>query len=329
MPTLEQMVGQRLMVGFKGTDLNDDLRFLVRKLGVGGIILFKRNLVAPDQIRRLCRGVQRYAAELGLPPLFIAVDQEGGCVSRLPPPYSQFEGNPAMSSEEDARRFAEITGKELSEAGFNMNMAPVLDIAHADCDSIMAARAFGADPDWVARLGNLVIEGFQRQGIMAVAKHFPGIGRTVLDSHMDLPSLSADYESLVNYDLLPFNKAIERRVDGMMLSHIIYEGIDPKWPASLSRRITADLLRSQLQFEGVVLTDDLDMGAIENHFDIRTVVDRLMIADIDIALICHSMEKMEAAFEQMIQSAVDSQELRRSMKKSFERIMRLKQKYLI
>jgi beta-N-acetylhexosaminidase len=329
MPTLERLIGQRLMVGFNGTDLNEDLRHLIKELSPGGIILFKRNLESPDQIQRLCRDAQQYVADCGLPPLFIAIDQEGGCVSRLPAPYTQFEGNPAMRGEEDARRFAEITGAELSDAGFNMNMAPVLDIAPSDCNSIMAERAFGPDPGWVSRLGNVVIEGLQRQRIMAVAKHFPGIGRTVLDSHTDLPSLAADYESLMAFDLLPFREAIKHRVVGMMLSHIIYEGIDPKWPASLSRRIARDLLRRELNFDGLVLTDDLDMGAISGHFDIRTAIERVMHAGIDIALICHSIDKMQIAFEHMLDAVSGSNTLRRSANESFDRIMKLKGRYLI
>jgi beta-N-acetylhexosaminidase len=318
----ERMAGQRLMVGFVGTELNADLCHLIKNLKIGGIILFRRNLETPDQITRLCKDAQQYAHECGLAPLFIAVDQEGGCVSRLPQPYSQFEGNPSMRSKADARRFAEITGSELKTAGFNMNMAPVLDVAPTDGDSIMKDRAFGGDPHWVTQMGLLVIDGLREKRVVPVAKHFPGIGRTVLDSHRDLPRMAADYDSLSAYDLLPFRKAIQHRIEAVMLSHILYERLDPKWPASLSRRIASDLLRSKLGFDGVVITDDLDMGAIDDRFDIRTVIDRIMICDIDIALICHSIEKMEVAFEQILNS------LSGSTHAAYERIMRLKKHYL-
>ena len=329
MPPDRNLAGQRLMVGFDGTDLNDDLRYLIRELNIGGIILFRRNLESPQQIRTLCGNAQRYAARCGLLPLFIAVDQEGGCVSRLPEPFSQFAGNPSMRSEQDARRFAEVTGAELAAAGFNMNMAPVLDVAAADCDSVMAERAFGTDAGWVARMGSLVIEGLQRRHIMAVAKHFPGIGRTVLDSHFALPRLAADFNSLAGRDLPPFQKAIESSVEGMMLSHIIYEHLDPEWPASLSKRIANDLLRVRLRFEGVVITDDLDMDAIARHFELPTAIERIAAAGIDIALICHSMDKMQTAFEEMIKAISGSENRRRLASASYGRILRLKRRYLL
>ena len=328
MAPLKKLVGQRLMVGFVGTEINTDLRYLIRTLKIGGIILFRRNIESPEQISRLCRDAQRYASECDLAPLFIAVDQEGGCVSRLPEPYSQFEGNPSIQNEEDAHRFADITGSELKDAGFNMNMAPVLDVAPTDCNSIMAERVFGADPDWVALMGELVIEGLRKRRVIPIAKHFPGIGRTVLDSHKDLPMLNTDYDSLAAFDLIPFQKAIEKQVDGIMLSHIIYDGLDSEWPASLSRRICTDLLRIRLGFEGVVITDDLDMGAIAENFDILTAIDRIMVAEVDIALICHSMEKMEAAYEKMLTTLTRSTALKDSADASNKRIMRLKKKYL-
>ena len=328
MAPLNQLVGQRLMAGFVGTEINADLRYLIKALRIGGIILFRRNLDSPDQINRLCRDAQRYASECDLAPLFIAVDQEGGCVSRLPEPYSQFEGNPSIRNDEDAHRFADITGSELKDAGFNMNMAPVLDVAPTDCKSIMAERAFGADPEWVARMGGLVIEGLRKRRIIPVAKHFPGIGRTILDSHKDLPRLKTDYDSLAAFDLVPFQKAIEQQVDGIMLSHIIYDGLDPEWPASLSRNICSNLLRTRLGFGGVVITDDLDMAAIAENFDILTAIDRILVAEIDIALICHSMEKMEAAYGRMASMLTGSTALRESAATSYQRIMRLKKKYL-
>ena len=328
MAHLKQIAGQRIMVGFVGTEINADLRYLIKTLRIGGIILFRRNLESPDQIRRLCQDAQSYASKCDLAPLFIAVDQEGGCVSRLPEPYSQFEGNPSIRNDEDAHRFADITGSELIDAGFNMNMAPVLDIAPTDCNSIMAERAFGADPEWVAHMGSLVIEGFRNRRIIPVAKHFPGIGRTVLDSHEELPRLKTDLDGLAAFDLVPFQKAIEQQVEGIMLSHIIYDGLDAEWPASLSRRICSDLLRSKLGFHGVVLTDDLDMGAISENFDILTAVDRIMAAEIDIALICHSIEKMTSAFEKMLDRLSRSAALKENANASYRRIMRLKRNYL-
>jgi beta-N-acetylhexosaminidase len=324
----EFMAGQRLMAGFDGTGLNDDLRFLIGTLQVGGLILFSRNLETPEQISRLCGDCQAYAARCGLPPLFIAIDQEGGQVARLKPPFTRFPGNPAMKNTADAVHFARITAMELKSVGINMNMAPVLDVAPPNADSIMAGRAFGSDPEWVATMGMTVIDHFQRRGIMAVAKHFPGIGRTVLDSHLALPDLDVDAKALAGVDLVPFSTAINGNVAGIMLSHIRYTAIDPVWPASLSPAVTADLLRRKMGYRGVVMTDDLDMGAIKPNHDIDTAIDQILNADVDIALICHKGPDIQTACENIRRSLSDNHDLRKMGRRSVARILRLKGAYL-
>lgn len=324
----EFMAGQRLMVGFDGTGFNDDLKFLIKILRVGGLILFSRNLESPEQIRQLCRDCQDFAHRCGLPPLFIAIDQEGGQVARLKPPFTQFPGNPAMAHTDDAVHFARVTAEELTGVGINMNMAPVLDIVPEGTESIMAGRAFGSDPGWVSKMGTTVIDHLQQRGIMAVAKHFPGIGRTILDSHLALPNLDVDTDALAEFDLIPFEAAVRGDVAGIMLSHIRYTGIDPVWPASLSPAITADLLRKKMGYDGLVMTDDLDMGAIRPSHDIDTAIDQIMIADVDIALICHKGPDIQAACEKIRKSLTDSRGLRQMGRQSMERILRLKMFYL-
>jgi beta-N-acetylhexosaminidase len=209
-----------------------------------------------------------------------------------------------------------------------MDMAPVLDIAPEGVESIMAGRAFGSDPRWVADMGMTVIENMQRCGIMAVAKHFPGIGRTVLDSHMALPDLDVDLQTLTDFDLIPFKAAIAGNVAGIMLSHIRYTGIDTTWPASLSPAVTAGLLRRQLSYEGVVMTDDLDMGAIKPAFAIEAAIDQILKSDADIALICHKGPDIEAACRRIRQSLADDVTLRQMGEQSAKRILRLKRDYL-
>jgi len=325
---LEHLAGQRLMVGFEGINLNRDLRFLIDTLKVGGIILFAYNLSAPAEIKDLCASMQQYAALCGLPPLFIAIDQEGGQVARLKEPFTQFPGNPAMTGPQDADHFARVTAKELNDLGLNMNMAPVLDVAPEDTDSIMAGRSFGTTPDWVATMGSRVIKGLQQAGIMAVAKHFPGIGRTTVDSHFDLPFLDIGLEQMVATDLRPFASAIADQVTGVMLSHVRYPQIDPDWPASLSIIIARDLLRKQMGYQGLVMTDDLDMGAIRQYFDMRTAIQRLLQADIDLALVCHKGPDIETAYETILQKLTDNPDLKRRGEASVQRILKFKQKYI-
>jgi len=324
----EKLAGQRLMAGFEGKDFDRDLQGLIADLRVGGLILFKRNVESPQQLADLCRSAQDWARECGLPPLFVAIDQEGGQVARLGPPFTQFPGNPAMRDVPHAARFARITAAELAAVGINMNLAPVLDAVPRGSDSIMAQRAFGADAQWVARLGAAVIAELQTRGVMAVAKHFPGIGRTRLDSHIDLPFLDADLGSLQDYDLIPFRAAIQQQVAAVMLSHTLYRQLDPQWPASLSKSIARDLLRKRMGFKGVVLTDDLEMGAITRHYGLNAAIRQLLRADIDVALICRSAEKLRQAHALMVRKIGQSEERRSRAEAAAGRIMALKALYL-
>jgi len=321
----QQQAGQRLMIGFDGLELNDELKYNIAELKVGGIILFARNIASPGQVSDLCHAAQEFAIQKGQPPLLIGIDQEGGVVARLKPPFTQFPGNPAMVSIEEAEQFARITAEELTGIGVNINMAPVLDLADPSGDSVMARRVFGPDPDWVADMGAAVIRMLQSMGVLAVGKHFPGIGRTILDSHEDLPDLDIDLESLMASDLIPFKSAIDRGVAAIMLSHIRYLGLDDKWPASMSPAIARDLLRRQLAFDGLVLTDDIDMGALAKHYDITTIVAQCLAAEVDMILICHSGPKIKAAWGYIQQQFGESPEAAQAGQQSLERIMRVKQ----
>jgi beta-N-acetylhexosaminidase len=324
----EKLAGQRLMAGFEGTRLNAALQHLIVDLKVSGLILFRRNVESPAQLTELSRAAQQCARDCGQPPLFIAIDQEGGPVARLGPPFTQFPGNPAITNAAEAARFAEITASELASVGINMNLAPVLDVAPEGFDSVMAKRAFGPDPDRAGRLGETVIEGLQSRGVMAVAKHFPGIGRTTLDSHRDLPVMDADLPSIEGCDLIPFRAAIAKQVAGVMLAHILYSRLDPEWPASLSVGIARSMLRKQLGFEGVAITDDLEMGAIIRHYGFKSVIRQVLRADIDIALICHTAGKVETAYALMARKIGESAKRRGQAEAAAARIMSLKSRYL-
>lgn len=323
-----QAAGQRLMVGFDGTDLNAELKGLIDTIKVGGVILFSRNIVDPPQLQALCGSIQEWARNAGQPPLFIAIDQEGGEVARLKPPFTQFPGNPHMKDESDAEAFARITASELTKMGINMDMAPVMDVAPQEGESVMAGRVFGCDPEQVARMGCRVIEVLQNHGIMAVAKHFPGIGRTLLDSHLDLPTFDANPAELERFELPPFAAAIQKGVAGVMLSHIRYSGLDAEWPASISIAVARDLLRGRMGYDGLVLTDDLDMGAIRNSFDIHMVIERVLPAEIDIALICHAGPAIQTAYEAILNKWRKTEDLHFKNQACVKRILSLKRAYL-
>jgi beta-N-acetylhexosaminidase len=326
--SLRELAGQRLMVGFDGLEFGPDLAFLIEELCVGGVILFARNIAGPAQLEALCRDIQRHARRCGLPPLLVAIDQEGGPVTRLRPPFTQFSGPAGMTDEADAARFAAVTATELRAVGINMNLAPVLDVAPPDGPSVMIDRVFGGGPQRVAHLGGVVIAGLQRHGVMAVAKHFPGIGRTILDSHQHLPVLDVSAASLETCDLVPFRAAMARDVTGVMLSHILYPQLDPDWPASLSPAIARDLLRRRLGYAGLVLTDDLDMGAVAGRWPMDTCIRQIVEADVDMALICHRGPSMEAAAAELQRVLTHSPDRRQAGRVAVERILAAKARFV-
>ncbi len=321
-------LGQRLVIGFEGRSLTPELKEIIAGLKVAGVILFSPNLESPAQIAELCRSIQEYAAGLGLPPMLVAIDQEGGVVRRLEPPFTQFAGNPSMTCENDAVDFARVTAGELRSVGINMNMAPVLDVVPPGLDGVMRQRVFRGDPAQVARMGAMVIEHMQKEGIMAVAKHFPGIGRTTLDSHLDLPSLDTSVDVLWDSDLIPFVRAVRQKVAGIMLSHIIYTSIDEDWPASLSFEIADRLLRRKMGYDGVIITDDLDMGAIRKHFPVPVAMEQIARAGIDIALVCHQGPAIEEAYRALERSVTGDRQIRDIHLECLRRIMLLKSRFL-
>ncbi|MEW6076214.1 MAG: glycoside hydrolase family 3 N-terminal domain-containing protein [Thermodesulfobacteriota bacterium] len=322
------LAGQRLMAGFEGPGFNDDARYLVETLNVGGIILFSGNLEGPEEIREMCAAAQACAAACGLPPLFVAIDQEGGAVARLKAPFTQFPGNPSIHDEKSAARFGEMTAVELAHIGVNMDMAPVMDVASLRDDSIMKNRSFPGSPDNVARLGCRVIERLQAGGVMAVAKHFPGLGRTTADTHIDCLELETSAGEMTATDLVPFQAAIDCGVAGIMLSHVLYSDWDRQWPAGMSEAIAGKLLREKMKFDGLVMTDDLDMGAMARHYDIETVIRRVVEAGIDLALVCHRGPGREIAADTLLHIIQESESGRREALNSVERILRLKRQYL-
>ncbi len=320
------MAGQRLMLGFDGIELNKDLKHIIGDIKAGGIVLFKRNIETPDQVTALCKACQDYAKSCNIPPLFVSVDQEGGVVARLKEPFTMFRGNPFIESIQDARNFAAITADEIRQVGINMNFAPVLDIVPEGVDSIMKDRAFKGGADQVSTLGMEVIHTLQKNGIMAVAKHFPGIGRTIKDSHFHLPVLDIDLETLRQSDMVPFAAAKNEGVAGIMLSHISYPQLDHLWQASLSPFIVKELLRTQLGYDGLVMTDDLDMKAI--HHDMKTCIRQILKSGIDMALICHKGPDIDKASHEVIGLINEDESLYGMGEKSVERILKIKKKYL-
>ena len=262
--TLEQRVGQVFMLGFDGLAVDAATRALVHGLHLGGVTLFGRNIASGRQAAELTAQLQSIADPV---PLFVAVDQEGGLVVRVTRGATIFPGNMALGATGDpalARRVAAAQARELLAMGINMNLAPVLDVNTNPLNPVIGVRSFGADVSRVCAFGIQTIHGLQATGVSAVAKHFPGHGDTAVDSHRDLPVVAHSLERLRAVELVPFRAAVQAGVDGIMTAHLGLPAVEPRaeLPATLSRNVLTGLLREQLSFRGLILTDALDMAAI-------------------------------------------------------------------
>ena len=268
--SIEQKVGQLIVVGFEGARINADIRSIISQYCVGGVTLFARNIQSLRQVARLTNDLQKLTKETeGRIPLFITTDQEGGWVARLKTGATVLPGNMALGaagSAELAEQAGKITATELAAVGVNLNFAPVMDVNNNPHNPVIDRRSFGECPDLVSRLGSAYIKGLQRNGILATAKHFPGHGDTTVDSHSDLPTVGGDVERIRTIELEPFRAAIEAKVSAIMTAHIVYPALDSHRPATLSYPILTGVLRGELGFGGLIITDDMEMKAIDKRY---------------------------------------------------------------
>ncbi len=317
-----------IVSGFEGTSLNARTEELIVEQGIGGLILFERNYKNPDQLRQLVNDLQSLTADNAeILPLFISVDQEGGRVTRLGKPFTQF---PSMSclgqanSDDLAYRFGLAMGKEMRAVGVNMDYAPVLDVHSNPDNPVIGHRALNSDPGKVARLGTEVIRGFYDAGVIPVGKHFPGHGDTSQDSHLTLPRVERTRESLEQTELIPFAHAIGHGLEVIMTAHVVYPAWDAERPATFSRSIINDVLRNSLRFDGLVMSDDLEMQAIEDKLE--SIPELGTQAGIDVFLICHDLEKVNALQDSMIHGIESGKISRANIEQSLARIFKVKEK---
>ncbi|MCF8130529.1 MAG: beta-N-acetylhexosaminidase [Deltaproteobacteria bacterium] len=329
---LHDHVGRLFMIGMPGIHMDDGTRSLIREKGVGGIILFKRNIVDPLQVAALTNELQKTALETHGVPLFLAVDQEGGRVARLREPFSSFPGNSAIGdgpdSHEMAAVFGRVTAMEMRLVGLNMNMAPVLDVPTGPVDPVLEGRTFGEDPGRVGYLGRIVIKVLQENGVMAVGKHFPGLGKARLDPHEYLPTIESDQQEMAATDFLPFQDAIIEGVSAIMTSHALYPGLDPRFPATLSRPVITGLLRGRLGFQGLIITDDLEMGAIKKDSGVAEGAVKAFEAGNDILLICEDQGLARDGMDLLRNRLLAHEVLLSRLHESVERVRAAKEKFL-
>ncbi|HEV8715615.1 MAG TPA: beta-N-acetylhexosaminidase [Candidatus Binatia bacterium] len=288
-------IGQLFMVGIPHPTLDSHTRQLLRELQPAGVILFRRNYRDPETLAAFCTEVRSLFPDH---LLLIALDHEGGRVHRLDPPFTHFPPAAALGrigSAALAQRVGLAMGRELSSIGIDINFAPVLDVLTNPHNTVIGDRAFAADPQVVGLLGCALMRGLREGGVVPCGKHFPGHGATLIDSHDDLPRDERGEEEFMRIDLPPFRRVIAEGAEIVMTAHVQYPALDPNLPATLSPLIIDGLLRRRLGFQGVVVTDDLEMGAIVRHSTVEQAAVGALCAGADLLLMCHSLERARAA----------------------------------
>ena len=316
-------VGQLLMIGIHGKTLNDDARFMLNEYRVGGIILFDRNMESKDQVKSLVTDINKTGKSAGLTPLFIGIDQEGGAVARMEdqlikvPPAEELGKEPI----EQAVSLAKQSGTELKDLGFNINFAPVADLG------LTYGRSFSTNPDEVVRYASAVGKAYDEAGLWYSYKHFPGIGKTDVDLHADTSVVPVSKETLLNEDTKVFVDLIKQskpNTYAIMVSHAMYPQIDPDHPSSLSKAIITDWLRKDMGYNGVVVTDDMDMGALAKHYTFGDMAVQSILAGSDILLVCHEYEHMQEAYNGLMKAIKEGRISKDRLDESVKRILLMK-----
>ena len=320
--TLNEKIGQMIMIGVHGKEINDDINFMLNQYHVGGIIFFDRNMDNKQQVKNFVDALNVTANEKV--PLFIALDEEGGRVARMkhdltaPPSQESIGagGNPA-----DAETYAKQTADELNKIGVNINFAPVADVGSRD------TRSFSDNANTVAEFLDSAAKGYEEKKFFYCLKHFPGIGRSKVDPHKDISLIDVDKNTLDAEDILPFKKIIathDNKNFMVMIGHLKYSALDTENTASVSKNIVTNLLRDELNFQGVVITDDLGMGAVANYDDIETLSVKAVQAGVDIILSCHEYDKQQRAYLSILKAVENGEISEERINESVRRILKMK-----
>jgi beta-N-acetylhexosaminidase len=319
--TLDEMVGRQLMFGLPGPDATDaDIR-LLEDTRAGGLMLYRRNFETPERLARL---MTRLEDALGR-RFLIATDHEGGRIIMLGRAVTIFPDNLAAGTAGETafvHRQGIIEGRELRRLGVDVNFAPVLDVLTERYSPNIGIRSYGKDPAMVARYGAARISGLQSAGISACAKHFPGKGHAPVDAHLGLPVIESGWSEMHAVHLVPFMAAIAAGVDCIMTSHPLYPGLDPapRTPATFSRLIVGDYLRGEVGFRGVIVSDDLEMGAVREVCTIGEGTVRAAAAGHDLLLVCHTETAQRAAHAALLDAYRTRALPRRSLEDSVARL---------
>lgn len=325
---LNELIGQHMLIGVSGLTLTDSEKRFIVDNNISGIVLFARNLSTPEQIRDLCAEIQSLRHKMvSKAPLFIGIDMEGGRVHRLKPPFTQW---PPLKLVGDldaptvAFHFAHRMGLEMMAVGINLDFAPCVDVFTNPLNTVIGDRAVSTDPHQVEKMASALVRGYIKSGILSCAKHFPGHGHTVIDSHEELPVEEADLKRLHEVELVPFKKALRSRVDMVMTGHILFKSVDKDWPVTLSEFFLKKILRDDLKYKGLVITDDLDMKAMAKHYDKGFIPVRSLQAGADLLLYCNEPESPPVAIETIMSAVAQGQHSKAELEYTLKRILDVK-----
>ena len=335
--SLEQKIGQTMLIGFDGLSVDDDLRQLISENHIGGVILFSRNIESPAQVARLTNEIQRIALESGNPGLFVAVDQEGGRVARLTldTGFTEFPGAMAVAATgdpENAYRVATAMAVEMRAVGINADFAPDLDVNNNPSNPVIGIRSFSSDPQTVVEYGLAFARGLQENGVLAFGKHFPGHGDTGVDSHIALPLVPYDRARLNQIELVPFRAAIAADIAGIMSAHVTFPAIDPTpgLAATLSRPVLTGLLRQELGYNGLIVTDSLEMGALAaNGYPPQVGAPMAQAAGADLLLFNRDYAMHRETYANLLQAARDGKVSMEQLDASVLRILKAKERFAL
>jgi beta-N-acetylhexosaminidase len=327
---VRRTIGQVAIAGFAGDAIPTDLRLLAREFDLGGIILFARNVTAPDQVAELAREAQTLAREL---PLWVSVDQEGGRVARLKAPFTVWPPMLTLGRSGDdqlAERFARALAAELKAVGISLDYTPVLDILTNPKNPAIGDRALAERAEDVARIGRRIITTLQGAGIAACGKHFPGHGDTSTDSHHELPLIEHPPDRIENVEFVPFRAAIEADVAAIMTAHILIPAYDEERPATLSPAIVDGLLKKRLGYGGLVVSDDLEMKAISARYGVPEATVAALAAGCDVVLMCGTSQETQFTALESVIRAVEQERLPLSrVEDALARHRRVKERFLV
>jgi beta-N-acetylhexosaminidase len=329
---MNKLIGQHMLIGVSGLTLTSDEKKFITENNISGVVLFARNVSEPKQIRDLCAEIQSLRHKMeDKAPLFIGIDMEGGRVARLKAPFTIWPPMKILGDLDNATvsfNLANKMGLELNAVGINLDFAPCVDIFTNPKNTVIGDRSISSDPEMVAKHASALVRGYIKSGVISCAKHFPGHGNTLIDSHEDLPVEETTLQRLESTELVPFRRSLKARVEMVMTSHILFKNVDPEWPVTLSEVFLKKILRDQYRFRGLIITDDLDMKALAKHHSTQVVAARALQAGADLLLYCNDPASPPKALEGVLSALTAGQLKVSDLENSRKRILDLKKERL-